>query len=217
MDIASPATAEKSIAHSSGSVRMRLIEAASRLFCRLGINAVGVDAVIAEAGTAKASLYKNFGSKEGLVEAVLTHEGACWRDWFLDRLHDGEAKPAERLERIFPILKEWFARENFFGCPFINAIGEHDKADDRLRQLTIAHKMVVLNAIEALAAEAGTPDPALFAHQIGLLMDGAIIAAMVTKDPGSADLAQATALLLIRSSFPDDATVRRLVEPPCGH
>lgn len=186
------------------SARTRLIDAATRLFCRFGINAVGVDAVVAEAGTAKASLYKNFGSKEGLVEAVLTHEGACWRDWFLNRLCDGDARPAERLMRIFPILKEWFAKDSFFGCPFINAIGEHDKADDRLRQLTISHKLVVLKAIEDLAAEAGAPQSGLLAHQIGLLMDGAIIAAMVTKDPGAADLAQATASLLIQSSIPAD-------------
>ena len=53
--------------------RERLIEAASRLFCRYGINAVGVDTVVAEAGTAKATLYKAFGSKEKLVEAVLEH------------------------------------------------------------------------------------------------------------------------------------------------
>ncbi len=184
------------------SARARLIDAATRLFCRFGINAVGVDAVVAEAGTAKASLYKNFGSKEGLVEAVLTHEGACWRDWFLDRLSDGDAPPEQRLARIFPILKEWFAKESFFGCPFINAIGEHDKADDRLRQLTISHKLVVLEAIEDLAREAQAPDPALLAHQIGLLMDGAIVAAMVTKDPGTADLAQAAALQLIRVSLP---------------
>jgi AcrR family transcriptional regulator len=62
------------------SPRERLLLAASKLFCRFGINAVGIDAVVAEAATAKATLYKAFGSKEQLVEAVLEREGRIWRD-----------------------------------------------------------------------------------------------------------------------------------------
>jgi len=169
--------------------RERLMEAASRLFCRYGINAVGVDTVVAEAGTAKATLYKAFGSKEKLVEAVLEREGRQWRDWFLRGLDGGEASPVERLRRIFPLLEEWFAQDRFYGCPFINAIGEHDKAEDRLRAITIAHKMAVLGRIESLADEAGAADPSRLAHQLGLLIDGAIVVAMITRDPGAAGLA----------------------------
>jgi AcrR family transcriptional regulator len=169
--------------------RERLLEAATRLFCRYGINAVGVDTVVAEAGTAKATLYKAFGSKEKLVEAVLEREGRQWRDWFLAGLDTGEATPVERLRRIFPLLGEWFAQDRFYGCPFINAIGEHDKAEDRLRAITIAHKKAVLGRIESLALEAGAPDANRLAHQLGLLIDGAIVVAMISKDPGAALLA----------------------------
>lgn len=169
--------------------RERLIEAASRLFCRYGINAVGVDTVVAEAGTAKATLYKAFGSKEKLVEAVLEREGRQWRDWFLAGLDAGEGGAVERLRRIFPLLGDWFAQDRFYGCPFINAIGEHDKAEDRLRAITIAHKKAVLGRIESLAMEAGAHDPNRLAHQLGLLIDGAIVVAMISRDPGAARLA----------------------------
>jgi AcrR family transcriptional regulator len=183
------------------SARMRLIEAASRLFCRYGINAIGVDAVVAEAGTAKATLYKTFGSKEGLVEAVLAHEGAVWREWFLGALLEGEAPPREKLQRIFPLLRQWFSGERFFGCPFINAIGEHDKSDARLRDMTLAHKMQILGAITALAREAGAGAPESLAHQLGLLIDGAIVAAMVTQDAGAADLGSEMARLLVNRAL----------------
>lgn len=169
--------------------RERLIEAASRLFCRYGINAVGVDTVVAEAGTAKATLYKAFGSKEKLVEAVLEREGRQWRDWFLAGLDAGEGGAVEGLRRIFPLLGDWFAQDRFYGCPFINAIGEHDKAEDRLRAITIAHKKAVLGRIESLAMEAGAHDPNRLAHQLGLLIDGAIVVAMISRDPGAARLA----------------------------
>ncbi|MEP9354798.1 TetR/AcrR family transcriptional regulator [Xanthobacter sp. KR7-65] len=177
--------------------RERILQAATRLFCQYGINAVGVDAVVAEAATAKATLYKAFGSKERLVEIVLEKEGAAWRDWFLGQLLDGEATPLTRLRRIFPVLREWFGDAQFFGCPFINAVAEHDKRDDRLRRIALAHKKVVLETLAGLAAEAGARDPNGVAHQLGVLIDGAIVAAMITKDPNVALMAGRTADLLL--------------------
>lgn len=175
--------------HAEGSARARLLDAASRLFCRYGINAVGVDTVVAEAGTAKATLYKAFGSKEKLVEAVLEREGRLWRDWFLASLDEGRMSPVERLRKVFLLLGEWFGQDRFYGCPFINAIGEHDKSEDRLRKIAIAHKLQVLKRIEDLAREAGSGDPVKLAHQVGLLIDGAIVVAMITRDPAPAKLA----------------------------
>jgi len=180
------------------SARERIMDAATRLFCQYGITAVGVDAVVAEAATAKATLYKSFGSKERLVEAVLEKEGAQWRDWFLGELLKGEATPLARLRRIFPVLREWFNDEHFFGCPFINAVAETDKRDDRMRQIALNHKKVVLETLTALAAEAGARDAHGLAHQLGLLIDGAIVAAMITKDANVALLAGQSADLLLR-------------------
>ena len=184
---------ESAGARSDPSARERLLLAASRLFCQFGINAVGVDAVVAAAGTAKATLYKNFGSKEHLVEAVLEREGRLWRDWFLGGLDAGEATPLERLRRVFPLLGEWFAQERFYGCPFINAMGEHDKNEDRLRDVTLAHKKAVLARLEQLARAAGATNPEKIAHQIGMLIDGAIVVSMISRDPGVARLAGETA------------------------
>ena len=184
-------------AESEPTARERIIAAATRLFCQFGINAVGVDAVVAEAATAKATLYKAFGSKDRLVETVLEREGAAWRDWFLGELLKGEATPLVRLRRIFPVLRDWFGDERFFGCPFINAVAEHDKNDDRMRQIALAHKKVVLQTISRLAAEAGARDPDGAAHQLGVLIDGAIVAAMITRDENVALLAGETADLLL--------------------
>src|SRR5215470_18584595 len=65
------------------SARGRLLSAATHLFCKNGINATGIDAIIEEAGTAKTTLYKLFGSKTNLVHAVLESEGRQWREWFI--------------------------------------------------------------------------------------------------------------------------------------
>src|SRR5882724_927854 len=171
------------------SARGRLLNAATHLFCRYGINATGIDAIINEAGTAKTTLYKLFGSKTNLVNAVLESEGRQWREWFIAAIEQGGGNAETKLARIFPALKSWFGEERFYGCPFINAVGEHDKDQKQLRAIAMRHKKVVLSYIEKLASDMGAAEPVTLAHQLALLIDGAIVAAMVTRDPGVADMA----------------------------
>src|ERR1700758_61154 len=171
------------------SARGRLLSAATHLFCKNGINATGIDAIIDEAGTAKTTLYKLFGSKTNLVHAVLENEGRQWREWFIGALESGGGDAETKLSRIFPALKRWFGEERFYGCPFINAVGEHDKDAKQFRAIAMRHKKVVLAHIEKLAGEMGATEPEVLAHQLGLLIDGAIVAAMVSRDPHVADTA----------------------------
>jgi AcrR family transcriptional regulator len=171
------------------SARGRLLGAATRLFCKNGINATGIDAIINEAGTAKTTLYKLFGSKTNLVHVVLETEGKQWREWFIGTIESGGGSAQAKLARIFPALKSWFGEERFYGCPFINAVAEHDKDQKQFRAIAMRHKKVVLAHIEKLAAEMGAAEPELLAHQLALLIDGAIVAAMVSRNPGVADTA----------------------------
>jgi AcrR family transcriptional regulator len=171
------------------SARGRLLGAATYLFCKNGINATGIDAIIHEAGTAKTTLYKLFGSKTNLVHAVLESEGKQWREWFIGAMESGGGDAQAKLTRIFPALKSWFGEERFYGCPFINAVAEHDKDQKQFRAIAMRHKKVVLAHIEKLAAEMGAAEPELLAHQLALLIDGAIVAAMVSRNPGVADTA----------------------------
>src|SRR6201987_3567430 len=178
------------------SARGRLLNAATHLFCKNGINATGIDAIIEEAGTAKTTLYKLFGSKTNLVNAVLESEGKQWREWFIGAMEDGGGDAQTKLTRIFPALKSWFGEERFYGCPFINAVGEHDKDAKQFRAIAMKHKKVVLAHIEKLAGEMGATEPEVLAHQLGLLIDGAIVAAMVSRDPHVADTAGLAACFL---------------------
>src|SRR6476661_1701909 len=177
------------VAGNDESARGRLLNAATRLFCKIGINATGIDAIINEAGTAKTTLYKLFGSKTNLVHAVLESEGKQWREWFIGAMESGGGDAQAKLTRIFPALKRWFGEERFYGCPFINAVAEHDKDAKQFRNIALRHKKVVLAHIEKLAGEMGATEPRILAHQLALLIDGAIVAAMVSRDPGVADTA----------------------------
>jgi AcrR family transcriptional regulator len=182
------------------SARGRLLSAATHLFCKDGINATGIDAIINEAGTAKTTLYKLFGSKTNLVHAVLESEGKQWREWFIGAIEAGGGDAEKKLSRIFPALKSWFGEERFYGCPFINAVAEHDKDQKQFRNIAMKHKKVVLAHIEKLAAEMGAAEPEVLAHQLALLIDGAIVAAMVSRNPGVADTAGLAACSLFGPS-----------------
>ncbi|MGF1650199.1 MAG: TetR/AcrR family transcriptional regulator [Hyphomicrobiaceae bacterium] len=175
------------------SARERILRAATDLFCRYGINATGIDAIIERSGTAKATLYKAFGSKDALIEAVLATEGETWRQWFIGEIEALPGGPREKLIGCFDVLRAWFADEQYFGCPFINAVGEFDKSNPRFKAIALGHKAVVMAYIGDLTRATGAVAPDQLAHQIGLLIDGAIVAAMITGDPRMADYAQAAA------------------------
>src|ERR1700744_1506254 len=195
------------------SARGRLLSAATHLFCKNGINATGIDAIIDEAGTAKTTLYKLFGSKTNLVHAVLESEGKQWREWFIAAIETGGGDAETKLARIFPALKSWFGEERFYGCPFINAVAEHDKDQKQFRAIALKHKKVVLAHIEKLAGEMGAAEPELFAHQLALLIDGAIVAAVVSRHPGVADTAGLAACSLFEPAKkkPKRASAAQLV------
>src|ERR1700754_3862276 len=101
------------------SARERILETAYQLFSRHGTHAVGVDAIVAGAGGAKMSLYRNFGSKDELILAFLRRREQVWgQDWLVAEVAARTNDPAERLLAIFDVCGEWFAREDFEGCAF---------------------------------------------------------------------------------------------------
>ena len=175
----------------------RIVHAATRLFCREGIHATGIDRILAEAGAAKMTLYNQFGSKEGLVEIVLRREGEIWRSWFRQALQDAAPDALGRLLAVFDVLKSWFGREDYFGCAFINAVAEYPKGDARMRALALEHKGEVLAILTALARDAGCREIEDLVHELGLLIDGAIVATLVTGNPDIADHAARAARALI--------------------
>jgi AcrR family transcriptional regulator len=162
----------------------RIVATARALFCRDGIHATGIDRILAEAGASKMTLYARFGSKEGLVRAVLQEEGADWRTHFFDAVRGASNDPRERLHRIVSALSDWFRSDDFTGCATMNAVAEHTKGERWLRELAAAHHAAILGFLGEQAKAAGYAEPALLARQLLLLIDGMIAAYMVSGDDG---------------------------------
>ena len=158
--------------------RERILETAYELFSRHGTRAVGVDRIVAEAGTAKMTLYRNFASKDGLIVAFLAAREERWtRGWLQAEVEKRASTPRDRLLAIFDVFGEWFAREDFEGCSFINVMLEVVEPEHPVRRATIRHLESIRAFLRGLAEDAGIEDADGFARQWHILMKGSIVAA----------------------------------------
>ena len=103
--------------------RQRILDSSYELFSRRGIRSVGVDEVIENAGVAKATLYRHFPSKDDLVLAFLECREQRWsHDLVETGARSRGSTPEEQLLAIFEVFDEWFRREDFEACSFINVL-----------------------------------------------------------------------------------------------
>lgn len=148
------------------------------LFSRRGIRAVGVDTIIAQAGVAKMTFYRHFPSKHDLVLAFLQRREQLWtHQWLEDDVRRRANSPEERLLAIFDVFHEWFQRDDFEGCSFINVLLETFDQADPARAATTLHLANIRVFLRGLAEEIGVAEPDGFARKWHILMKGSIVAA----------------------------------------
>ena len=156
----------------------RIRRAAYELFSAHGVRAVGVDAVVERAGTAKMTLYRNFPSKDDLVLDFLQHREQLWtEEWLRAGSHARAADPAGQLLAIFDLFGEWFHRPDYEGCAFLTTMIEHSDRDHPVRRDSVARLARIRGLLRELAEGAGIVDAEHVAAQWHLLMKGAIMAA----------------------------------------
>ena len=181
------------------SGRERLSRAAYELFSREGVRAVGVDAVIAKAGTAKMTLYRNFPSKDDLIIEFLRRREQFWtRDWLEAESRRRGQTPREQLLAIFDVFSEWFRQPDFEGCSFLSTMIEINDRDHPVHQAAVGHLANIRGYIEELAAGAGVSDTDSFARKWHILMKGAIMAAHEGDIAAAAQARELGELLLMQ-------------------
>jgi AcrR family transcriptional regulator len=178
--------------------RRRILDSAYELFSRRGIRAVGVDELIDRAGVAKATFYNHFPSKDELVLAFLRQREQLWtKDWVEAEARRRGGTPEEQLLAIFDLFDEWFQRDDFEGCSFVNVLLEFGGIlGHPLGRASAAHLENIRSVVRGLAEEADLSDPASFALSWHILMKGSIVQAG-EGDRGAAKRAKAMGALLI--------------------
>ncbi len=176
----------------------RILAAADKLFYRRGIRAVGVDAVAAEAGVSKRTLYNYYPSKDDLIAAYLTAQ--------FKHIAPSDAPAREQILGYFDRLERRFADGNFRGCPYVNAVTELGDPKHPAAGIAAQFKEQRRQWYRGLLERIGVSDPEGLATQLQLLVEGALAAALVRGDPKVARAARAAAEVLL-----DAAGARRPV------
>jgi AcrR family transcriptional regulator len=176
--------------------RDRILDTSYELFSRRGVRAVGIDEVIERAGVAKATLYRHFPSKDDLVVAFLEQREERWTiGWVETEARRRGSSPEKQLLAIFDAFDEWFRREDFEACSFINVLLELGPRH-AAGSASVRHLENIRSLVRGLAEEAGLREPDSFARSWHILMKGSIIAA-AEGDVEAAQRAQTMARRLI--------------------
>jgi AcrR family transcriptional regulator len=186
------------------AARERILETAYQLFSRNGVQAVGVNRIVAEAHVAKMTLYSHFATKEDLVIAFLELREQRWtRDWLEAEINrvEGVPPPAGTLA-LFDALDGWVRRRDYEGCSFINTLLEF-QSTERPHREAARQLEVIRTLLEGHARSAGIAKPEEFSHQLQILMMGAIVSAS-RGDLDAARRARGIAEALL-SRWPDAA------------
>jgi AcrR family transcriptional regulator len=176
--------------------RDRLITAAYELFAEKGVSQVGIDAILAHSGCAKASLYGNFRSKDELAIAFLDRREALWtRAWLETGVKGRASRPEAGLLAIFDVFDGWFRKRSFEGCSFVNVLLE-SKSGSPLHRSAVSHLRKIRTIVRDLAQEAGLAEPDKFAQIWHMLMKGSIVSACEGNRNAAREAKQAAQLVL---------------------
>lgn len=180
--------------------RQRIVETAERLFYAEGIRAVGIDRIIAEAGVAKMTLYNHFASKDDLILAVLQYREEEVNEMFAKSIERHVRRGKDRLEAFFAALKGWFESSGFRGCSFINACVELADSDHPASQFSAAHKELFRKMLQEILAEVAGDKATAVVPAVSLLVEGAIVTAVMEQSSKPAVVARDAALVLVSKS-----------------
>ena len=171
--MASAANAASSLANPQAPPRERILAAASDLFYRQGIRAVGVEAIAEAAGTNKMTLYRHFASKDELVAEYLrrlaAESGGLWDE--LDAAHPGD--PRAQLRGWLAAMQAHVVDAGQRGCALANAAIELPEKDHPARRVIEEFKAEQRDRLVVRCRLSGIAEPELLADELFLLIEGA--------------------------------------------
>lgn len=184
----------------TSAVRERILDTATDLFYRRGVNNVGVDEVVANSGASKMSLYKHFGSKDMLVVAYVRRWDERWVAWLKRTVISISPAPRDRLLAVFEALERRFEEVGFRGCAYLNCSIELADAAHPAHRACLEDQETVRAYLLELAGHVGVRDPEDLSHQLLMVLNGALLTAVLRSDPDVARTAHRTAKALISAA-----------------
>jgi len=179
----------------------RILATATSLFESRGIQASGVDTIIAEAGIAKATLYKHFPSKNLLITAYLRDKSDRFYEWLNSRLISKKENSLDILITLCELVEQWIMTPEFHGLPFHIASVEFPDPAHPINQYSAVLAVELQGYLSKIAATAGAKDPDALGQQLTMLFEGAALVERLSPGLGAAKRAKNAAVTLIRASI----------------
>jgi AcrR family transcriptional regulator len=156
----------------------RILDAAEALFFSDGIAVTGVDRIADSAGVAIATLYKHVGSKDSLLEAVLTRRLDSWIEHWDAAIAAAES-PSQRLLAIFDAVSTFRASAGKTQwCCFLATASERAHPSgtrpDAVHQLVEQDTSLLTERLHQLAVDAELDDPSSVASALLLVYNGVL-------------------------------------------
>ena len=162
--------------------RSRTLDAAERLFFTDGITVTGVDAVARTAGVSVVTLYKHFGSKDGLVGAVLTRRLQAWDEVWQAAI-DAAGHPHDKVLAIFDAVPAFrAAAEPTQWCTFLATASERPVANDLPAELVARDNTLLRERLRRYADEADPTRGEEIVATVTLIYNG-VLSSLLRGEP----------------------------------
>jgi AcrR family transcriptional regulator len=165
--------------------RTRILDAAENLFYLEGARNIGIDAVIKRAGVNKMSLYRQFESKEDLLQHYLVRRDQKFWTNFDASINKHPGAPRHQLRQLFVDLAQRTSAASYRGCPFVNVAVEYPDRAHMARRMVADNKSHLLQRLTELASAAGARDATTLAKSLALLIEGAYAASQTYRPDSS--------------------------------
>ena len=179
----------------------KILTVATMLFDSRGIQASGVDTIIAESGVAKATLYKHFPSKNHLVMAYLRSKSDKFYEWLNSRLVSKKANSIDILVSLCELVETWITTPEFHGLPFHIASVEFPSPEHPINQYSAVLAAELQDYLSKIAQTAGARDAVALGQQLTIIFEGAALVERLNPGSGAASRAKSAAIALINSSI----------------
>ena len=154
-----------------------ILDVAESLFNQFGYTAVGVDRIRDEAAVSKTSMYRHFGSKTKLIEAVLERRHQRFES-SLEAALASVSGLQNQLDALLDWHFSWFEQPDFKGCMFMHALAEFKESDDNIAMLSQKHKGWLKNTIHNVVIGGEEADAAtleLRSESVMMFIEGLIV------------------------------------------
>ena len=172
------------------TARDRIVETAARLFESQGYAATGINQIIAESKTAKASFYAYFPSKELLGKEYLARYGQNHLA-LIQNLMQRTSSPQQFLSSWVKLIQRQLRSQKLYGCPMANLraqIGSDSPLLVReIQKLTAQTLATLADYLQSERLASDSKMALLMARRVFAAYEGAIHLWQLTGEAGALD------------------------------